>query len=140
MPQRKKKAKKHRSRKHRIRAYLSSGLYTLLLPELRHLEKLEEEQFTESDLASVKTLLHLPINSILKLGDSLPCVCEECLRRKEHGTRRKVSDGGPPQDCPFKIRNGLIRPLTTLTSNPSNQSVNVVPPPPPALPTISSSQ
>ena len=62
------------------------------------------------------------------------------MKRKEHGTRRKVNDGGPPQDCPFKIRNGLIRPLTTLTSNPSHQSINVVPPPPPALPTSSSSQ
>ena len=124
MPQRKKKAKKHRSRKHRIRAYLSSGIYILLPPELRHLEKLEEEQFTESDLAAVKTFLHLPINSILKLGDSLPWVCEEYLGRKEHGTRRKVNDGGPPQDCPFKIRNGLIRPLTTLSSNPSNLEIN----------------
>ena len=47
-------------------------IYILLPPELRHLEKLEEEQFTESDLAAIKTFLHLPVNSILKLGDSLP--------------------------------------------------------------------
>ena len=89
MPQRK-KGKKHRVRKHRIRAYLSSGVYILLPPELRHLEKLEEEQFTESDLAAVKkTFLCFFINNILKLGDSLPWVCEKNVLKERSTVQEK---------------------------------------------------